>query len=258
MIVQSSSIENSTFMTAEDQDPASNVCLNCQSVLEGSFCSQCGQAQKMRLVPIKDWLVDFLGTFLNLDSKLLRTMKHILIQPGQATVDFGKGHRVPYTGPAKVYIIVSAISIAAMTLWGAFSQNAVVPGLSVDEGLMKRVQFLFPFFNLFSPFVTAGILAVFHRRFYFQLHLAFSLHFWSFLVALATPLIFIPPTSVWSLIAFLFYSVIGATYLFLAHLRVYAVPMPQRIVTCGLVLLSLPIATIVITALLFTLAAMIG
>ena len=261
VMMKDASPTSTKFMTnqendAQEDDP--NSCLNCQSALEGPFCNQCGQARSARLVPFKDWLGDFFGTFLKLDSKLLRTMKRILFQPGQATVDFGKGQRAPYSGPAKVYIIVSAISIAAMTLQGMFSLELAIPGLNVDAGFQKKVQLLFPFINLLSPFLTAGILTVFQRRFFFQLHLAFSLHYWSFLVAVTTPLIFIPPTSIWSLIAFLILSIVAAGYLFLAHRRVYVMPMLNRIVTCGVVLASIPIATLAFTALLFGIAALIS
>jgi hypothetical protein len=240
-------------MTAQDTD--TNRCLNCQAELDGQFCSQCGQARTARLVPMKDWMGDFFGSFFKLDSKLFRTMKRILFQPGQATVDFGKGQRIPYSGPARVYIIVSAISIALMTLQGAFSQGPVVPGVQPDADFQKTVQFLFPFINLLSPLATVVLLAVFQREFYLQLHVAFSLHYWTFLVAICTPMIFIPPTSIWSLVGFMAFFVIAAVYLFLAHRRVYVMPTLNRIGICGIILMSVPMATILFTALLFGLAA---
>jgi hypothetical protein len=239
-------------MTAQDD----NRCLNCQATLTGPYCSQCGQARSARLVPFVDWAGEFLETCCNLDSKFLRTLKRILLQPGQATVDFAAGRRVPYTGPARVYIIVSAFSIAAMTLQGAFAPNSgmVIPGLNPDPDFQKTVQFLFPFVNLLSPFLTATILAIYQRKTFFQLHLAFSLHFWTFLIAAGTPLIYIPPISLWSLAAFAGLSLISAGYLFIAHRRVYAMPLLHRLVAWVLVLCSVPFATILFTLLLFLLA----
>lgn len=234
------------------KETTNDCCLNCQASFDGAFCGECGQARTARLVPFKDWLGDFFGTFFKLDSKLLRTLKRVMFQPGQATVDFGKGRRVPYSGPAKVYIIVSAISIAAMTLQGSLLPHGpVIPGVEDDTNFHKTVQFLFPFMNMLSPFFTAGILAVLQRRFFFQLHLAFSLHLWTFYVALATPLIFIPPTSIWSLVAFGCFSIIGAVYLFLAHRHVYAMPLLNRLVICGYLFLSIPLATLIFGGLLF-------
>ena len=242
-------------MTAKDKDLSR--CLNCQTDLTGPFCGQCGQARSARLVPVNDWLGDFFGTFFKLDSKLLRTIKKILLQPGQATLDFAAGHRIPYSGPAKVYIIVSAISIAAMTLLGFFSAKMEIPGWEDAEGLQKKIQFLFPLVNLLSPIVTAGILAVFQRGLFFQLHLAFSLHVWSFFVVVTTPLIFIPPTSIWSLVAFGGFCVVTSVYLLLAHRKVYTMPLLNRLGICGIVVMSVPVASLAIFFLLFVLAALL-
>ena len=243
-------------MTAQDLER----CLNCQSKLDGPFCSQCGQKKSARLTPIKDWVGDFFGAFLKLDSKLLRTMKSLLLRPGQATLDFAAGHRVPYSGPARVYIIVSAISIAAMTLHGAFSPNnaMLTPGINVDDDVQKRIQFLFPFFNLLSPLLTAGVLAVLQRGQFFQLHLAFSLHFWTFVIAITTPLIFIPPTSVWSLVGLACLTLIVTGYLFVAHYRVYAMPLLERIFIGSILLFSLPFAALVFTGLLIAIAVLLS
>jgi len=246
-----------TFMSANHHP--TNSCLNCQAELKGPFCDQCGQeARTAKLVPIKDWLGDFFGTFLKLDSKLLRTLVRVMFQPGQATVDFGKGHRVPYAGPAKVYIIVSAISIAAMTFQGSFSANMAVPGIDVNENFQKTFQFLFPFVNLLSPFLTAGILALLQPKFFFQLHLAFSLHMWTFYIALATPMVFIPPTSIWSMVGFLTLCVVGTAYIIFAHRKVYAVPWYQRIVSCGAIMFSIPLASLLFVMLLFGLATVLS
>jgi len=241
-----------------EQKNKSDRCLNCHADLDGPFCGQCGQARSTRLVPVMDWLGDFFGTFLKLDSKLLRTTKRILLQPGQATLDFGAGHRVPFSSPARVYIIVSAISIAAMTLQGVFSQPAAIPGMDASADFQKKVQFLFPFVNLFSPFGTAAILAMYQRGLFFQLHLAFSLHFWAFMVAVTTPLIFIPPTSVWSFIAFMGLCIVSSVYLFLAHRRVYVMPTLHRVLICLILLLSVPLTCFLFGGALFFLAFLLS
>jgi hypothetical protein len=241
-------------MTTQNRD----CCLNCQAELVGPFCSQCGQAESARLVPMKVWLGNVLGAFIDLDSKVLRTLKRLFLQPGQPTLDFARGQRVPYSGPVRIYIIVSAISIAAMTLHGVFTpENAdLFPGMDVNADFKERVQFLFPFVNLLSPLLTACILAVFQRGVYFQLHLAFSLHFWTFLVAVGTPPIFIPSTSIWALVASAGLLLIFAGYLFVALGRVYAMPIFKRLLMCSVLLVSLPITTLLFTLLLFVLAAM--
>ena len=236
----------------------SESCLNCQAKLDGPFCGQCGQARSARLVPFREWVGDFVGTFFKLDSKILRTLKKVLFQPGQATIDFGKGQRVSYAGPAKTYIIVSAISIALMTLTGGFGKDTTVPGMVVEGHVQKTIQFIFPFVNLLSPLVTAVVLAILQPRFYFQLHLAFSLHVWTFFVAVTTPTIFLPLDEV--LAAAVFLSLIATTgiYLFWAHLRVYAMTLFPRSVICAILIANLFLTALFFAAVIYGIAVLIS
>lgn len=243
-------------MTTQNDDR----CLNCQATLEGPYCSQCGQAKSARLIPFKEWVSDFLETFIDFDSKMLKTLKSILFHPGQATLDFAEGRRVSFSGPARVYIVVSAVSIAAMTLHGVFdaSIGMLTSGLDASADFQKRISFLFPILNLLSPFLPAGILALVQRKQLFQLHLAFSLHFWTYLVVIWTPPIFFPQTSIWSLVAYVGVSLLSVGYLFMALRRVYAMPMLKRLAVCGAVMASVPLASILFMLLIFMLALMLS
>ena len=239
------------------QSENEELCLNCHAPLSGDFCSQCGQAKSSQLVPLKAWATDLFESFVDLDSKLLRTLLRLFTSPGKATLDFAEGHRVPYTSPARIYIFISAISIAAMTFGGVFSKSneMLFPGMDVSEEAQKRVQFLFPFINLLSPFLTAGLMAIFQRRQFFQLHLAFSLHFWAFQIALTTPLIFIPHTSIWMLAAFALVSLVVTCYVYAAHRRVYSMSTVRRVFMCFALLCSIPLASFLFTALLLALSS---
>ncbi len=239
-------------MNIEESQP--EECLNCGASLSGPFCSECGQPKTAQLAPLNEWLGDFLDTFLNLDSKLLRTIKKILFQPGLATVDFGKGKRVPYSSPLKVYIIVSAISFAVMTLQSSFGTNAFMPG---GNGAQQSIQLLFPVLNLLSPFITAAIMSVVQSKFYFQLHLAFSLHYWIFFIAITTPMIFIPATTIWALVGFSILCIVCSIYLFLAHKAVYVASPLERFVAWCAIQFSVLFAGFVFSFLLFAAAAML-
>ena len=198
-------------------------CLNCHTPLSGTYCSECGQnSTTSRLVTLGTWFRELAGSFLSVDSKFLRTLRRVVFQPGQATLDFAEGRRVAYTGPAKLYVLVSAISIAAMTLWGVFSPAAFEAAqVQVDSGFSQRMQFLFPIVNLFSPMLTALVLIVFDQENYAQIHIAYSLHIWTFVVAVGTLLIFIPPASLWALLGLLVMCSLTVFYVYKSNHRVY-------------------------------------
>lgn len=239
-------------MTDQLEEP----CLNCQAKLSGPFCSQCGQAKEARLVPLKTWFFDFTESFLSFDSKLLATLVRVLFRPGQATLDFANGRRAPFSGPIQFYIVASALSIAIMSMFGIFSSGnpLLFPEGSNDGEFQNRVQFLFPFVNLFSPFLTAIVLLAFHPKKYFQLHLAFSLHLWSFLVILGTPLVFVPLTGLWPLLSFLILSSILIFYVFTAYQKIYPSPLIHRFLICATILFTLPLSTVVFFFVLIGLA----
>ena len=78
------------------------------------------------------------------------------------------------------------------------------------------------------------------------------------MIAITTPLIFIPPTSIWSLVGLAGLTLVVTGYLFAAHYRVYAMPLLERIFIGSVLLLSLPVAAIVFTALLVLLAVLLS
>jgi len=97
----------------------SPACLNCGTELRGPFCYYCGQPDKnlMRFFPalVRDVLEDVV----DFDSRLMRTLKPLLIHPGKLTRDYLMGRRFRYVPPMRLYIFSSMIFfILAATLTG--------------------------------------------------------------------------------------------------------------------------------------------
>jgi hypothetical protein len=63
----------------------SSDCLNCGTKLLGPFCYYCGQPDKnfLRFFPVL--MRELLEDFLDFDSRFMRTMKPLLVQPGTLT-----------------------------------------------------------------------------------------------------------------------------------------------------------------------------
>jgi len=97
----------------------SSECLNCGTELLGPFCYYCGQPDKnlMRFFPalVRDVLEDVV----DFDSRLMRTLKPLLLHPGRLTRDYLMGRRFRYVPPMRLYIFSSMIFfILAATLTG--------------------------------------------------------------------------------------------------------------------------------------------
>ena len=88
-------------------------CLHCGAPLADAYCGACGQ----RAVDLTEstWRVmrEAMTDAIDIDGRALRTVR-ALKTPGQLTVEFLRGRRVPYFGPLKVFLFAGA---ALTTTW---------------------------------------------------------------------------------------------------------------------------------------------
>jgi len=84
-------------------------CLNCGTRLSGQYCGTCGQRSVSRLISIWQLLAEAFGDLFELDSRLWRTLRPLLIRPGQLTRDYLLGRRARYMPPFRMYLVLSVI-----------------------------------------------------------------------------------------------------------------------------------------------------
>jgi hypothetical protein len=84
-------------------------CENCGTELRGHYCSNCGQAAIDYGRSFRYVIVDVLDSFLNWDSKFIRTIGLLLWRPGWLTNQFVEGRRVRFLHPVRLYLLVSIV-----------------------------------------------------------------------------------------------------------------------------------------------------
>jgi len=84
-------------------------CENCGTELRGHYCSNCGQAAVNYHRSFRHVIVDVLDSFLNWDSKFVRTIGLLLWRPGWLTNQFVDGRRVRFLHPLRLYLLVSIV-----------------------------------------------------------------------------------------------------------------------------------------------------
>ena len=82
-------------------------CENCGTVLTGEYCSACGQHAIDYRRSLWRVTVDALDSFLNWDTKFLKSVGVLLTRPGKLTNDFNAGRRVRYVHPLRLYLLAS-------------------------------------------------------------------------------------------------------------------------------------------------------
>lgn len=94
--------------------PRSSACLNCAAPLDPghNFCPGCGQDTGTSRVAVGDLLREAWAEFVQIDSRLMRTLAALLFRPGLLTREYLDGKRVRYLSPFKMYLVVAALFFA--------------------------------------------------------------------------------------------------------------------------------------------------
>lgn len=94
---------------AENRLNNSDDCQNCGTELQGPYCHYCGQPDKNFFRFFPALLREMMGDLLDFDSRLTRTLKPLLFQPGKLAYDYMHGRRFRYTSPVRLYLFSSII-----------------------------------------------------------------------------------------------------------------------------------------------------
>lgn len=99
-------------------------CLNCGHPLDISdkYCPNCSQANSTKKLTLKDFFDEFFSNIISYDSKLLKTLKALLLRPGSITRDYINGKRVTYTNPFRFLLSLAIIYFLLMGFNGDFDQ----------------------------------------------------------------------------------------------------------------------------------------
>ena len=160
-------------------------CLNCGFSLkeEYTYCPSCGQKDTSKVASVRGLIVDFLGDYFTFDSKIFKSLKPLLLNPGVLTLEYLEGKRVSYIPPLRLYIFISIFFFVLFAQLNP-NQSMAMQGDQVSQDMfdyfidqhMHKVLFvLLPVFAL--------ILYIFYHRAYknYFVHFIFSLHFHAFM-----------------------------------------------------------------------------
>jgi Protein of unknown function (DUF3667) len=207
-------------------------CSNCDALLDGPYCSQCGQQSVDLHRPFRQLLSELIDEALSLDTRLVRTLRPLLFRPGAVTRDYLAGRRVAQVPPLRTYLISALVFFglfsifpnrarvevfttgesrptgggtrltfelpAHMPVHDAGYQQLVARAKASPEAFVAAVGSAVPrAFFLFLP-IFAVLLKLFYRREgYFVDHLVFSLYYHAFVFLVLSALFLVSRTDAW-------------------------------------------------------------
>ncbi len=106
--------------TSSSSGAPEDQCENCGALLDGPYCSQCGQKAAERVVPLWHMLNEALEAVIELDMRVLWTLPKFLFLPGRLTKEYINGRRKRYIRPFRLYLFTTFVlfTVLAFTAGG--------------------------------------------------------------------------------------------------------------------------------------------
>jgi len=84
-------------------------CKNCDAVVDGKFCSSCGQSAHIHRVTIGHLVHEFFHVMTHADKGIIFLVKQLLVRPGFVVKEYLEGKRKKYFNPVSFLLITTAI-----------------------------------------------------------------------------------------------------------------------------------------------------
>ena len=112
-------------------EPTQSICSNCGSTKTGEYCSACGQNSRNYLRAAYRVVGELLSETFEFDSRLFRSLRHLILSPGYLSNEFTAGRRARYISPVRLYLVVSLIFFFLLSIT---SRDIIIDadGKSVD------------------------------------------------------------------------------------------------------------------------------
>lgn len=115
-------------------DAPALVCENCGQPLLGGHCYACGQPRKGLVRHFSSILGDFADTVLNIDSRIFRSIRPLLFQPGLLSQEYFAGRRVRYVSPVRLFVFLS-ITTFVIAQWAMPDWSVSSDGDGIQVGI---------------------------------------------------------------------------------------------------------------------------
>ena len=153
-------------------------CKNCNELVSGNYCSNCGQAVKPQKID-RQYIFREIANVFNADKGFFYTTKKLLIAPGKTVRDYIAGNRSRHVKPVPFVFITSLI----YTLVNHYLQigiENIVSQAEVIEGSKSSLMMIWMLENpgytsLLTGFMMAFLVKLFFRKYGYNLFEIFVL-----------------------------------------------------------------------------------
>jgi len=105
-----------------------SACLNCNEPFGAQrprYCPACGQESNLKPPTLREFAQQFGGSYLAIEGALWRSLKLLLLRPGELTREYLLGRRRRYVLPLRLYLTISVIVLLGLRLMGSVELRAI-------------------------------------------------------------------------------------------------------------------------------------
>jgi hypothetical protein len=113
------------------------VCQDCGAPISANYCANCGQETRIEVPSVRQFAHELMDQYVAVEGKLGRTLRVLLSQPGQLTLDYVQGRRQRYVRPLKLYV---SISVVFFGLLGILPDSIGNPFTQVDPETRQELR----------------------------------------------------------------------------------------------------------------------
>lgn len=92
------------------------TCLNCNHVVAGRFCPNCGQENTESRKTFHHLFIHFFEDLTHYENAFWKTIKNLLLRPASLTKEYLSGKRLSYLAPVRLYIFISFVTFFLISL----------------------------------------------------------------------------------------------------------------------------------------------
>jgi hypothetical protein len=115
------------------------ACVNCGALREGAYCGRCGQPVLPDRISLGDAATRIVHALVDLDRGVLHTLLELFRRPDRVVADYLRGRTIPYTNPAKYFLL--ALTLLQLVAYWSGAVADFASGLSEGSQMAGSTQF---------------------------------------------------------------------------------------------------------------------
>src|SRR5690349_2004447 len=133
-------------LSSQHAPASAKACTNCGHAVVEVYCASCGEKQPDHHdLTVGHFTHELFHELAHVDSKVFRTLRDLVVRPGELTAAYFEGRKKRYIAPLRLFLTLFAIQFLAYTVYKPVAVYSLETMMKVDqshklENALKRAS----------------------------------------------------------------------------------------------------------------------